>query len=104
MARYRVHRFDQIWRADGIEQRLTEPNPPGTNGQLECMTYLQSLSLRRSRAAPSALGRLRHGLQLRSPSQDPERLSPYEFICNAWIKEPGRFILNPIQQMQGLNT
>ena len=31
-------------------------------------------------------------------------LSPYEYICNAWIKEPGRFILNPIQQMQGLNT
>src|SRR5438094_8370719 len=22
-------------------------------------------------------------------------LSPYEYICNAWTKEPGRFILDP---------
>src|ERR1700704_3380497 len=77
-ARYRVHRFDQICRANGIEHRLTKPNHPWTNGQVEHEPYPQgsagqSLSLRRSRAAPSALGRLRHGLQLRSPSQDPER-------------------------------
>ena len=25
-ARYRVHRFDQICRANGIEHRLTKPN------------------------------------------------------------------------------
>ena len=31
-------------------------------------------------------------------------LSPYEYICNAWTNEPGRFILDPIQQMPGLNT
>jgi hypothetical protein len=31
-------------------------------------------------------------------------LSPYEYICSAWTKEPGRFILDPIQQMPGLNT
>ena len=31
-------------------------------------------------------------------------LSPYEYICNAWSKEPARFILDPIQQMPGLNT
>src|SRR5438045_130697 len=45
--------------------RAHEPYPQGSDGQ--------SLSLRRSRAAPSALGRLRHRLQLRSPSQDSER-------------------------------
>jgi transposase InsO family protein len=32
-ARYRVHRFDQICRAHGIEHRLTKPNHPWTNGQ-----------------------------------------------------------------------
>ena len=31
-------------------------------------------------------------------------LSPYEYICNAWSKEPARFILDPIQQMPGLNN
>jgi len=36
-ARYRVHRFDQICRANGIEHRLTKPNHPWTNGQVERM-------------------------------------------------------------------
>ena len=31
-------------------------------------------------------------------------LSPYEYICNAWTKEAGRFILDPIHQMPGLNN
>jgi len=26
-------------------------------------------------------------------------VSPDEYISNAWIKEPGRFTLDPIQQM-----
>jgi len=32
-----------------------------------------------------------------------EGLTPYEFICKAWTKEPARFTLNPIDQMPGLN-
>src|SRR5438477_9359002 len=36
-ARYRVHRFDQICRANGIEHRLTKPHHPWTNGQVERM-------------------------------------------------------------------
>jgi hypothetical protein len=31
-------------------------------------------------------------------------LTPYEYICKAWTKEPERFTLNPLQQMPGLNT
>lgn len=31
-------------------------------------------------------------------------LTPYEFICKAWTKEPTRFIVNPIHQMPGLNS
>jgi transposase-like protein len=30
-------------------------------------------------------------------------LTPYEFICKRWTSEPDRFILNPLQQMPGLN-
>jgi transposase InsO family protein len=36
-AHYRVHPFDQIYRATGIEHRLTKPNHPWTNGQVERM-------------------------------------------------------------------
>jgi hypothetical protein len=31
-------------------------------------------------------------------------LTPYEFICKLWTKEPDRFILDPLHQMPGLNT
>jgi hypothetical protein len=31
-------------------------------------------------------------------------LTPYEFICKTWTSQPERFILNPLQQMPGLNT
>jgi hypothetical protein len=29
-------------------------------------------------------------------------LTPYEYICKTWTKEPERFNLNPIHQMPGL--
>ena len=31
-------------------------------------------------------------------------LTPYEFICKLWTKEPERFILDPLHQMPGLNS
>jgi hypothetical protein len=31
-------------------------------------------------------------------------LTPYEFICKASTAQPERFILNPLQQMPGLDT
>jgi hypothetical protein len=30
-------------------------------------------------------------------------LTPYEFICRTWTKEPARFTIDPIHQMPGLN-
>ena len=30
-------------------------------------------------------------------------LTPYEFICKVWTKEPERFTLDPLQQTPGLN-
>lgn len=36
-ARYSVHMFDRICREHGIEHRLTKPNHPWTNGQVERM-------------------------------------------------------------------
>jgi transposase InsO family protein len=36
-ARFRGHPFDRVCRANGIEHRLTKPNHPWTNGQIERM-------------------------------------------------------------------
>ena len=30
-------------------------------------------------------------------------LTPYEFICKLWTKEPDRFTLDPLDQMPGPN-
>jgi transposase InsO family protein len=109
-ARYRVHRFDQICRASGIEHRLTKPNHPWTNGQVERMN-------RTLKEATVNRYHYDNHEQLRAHLADfvtaynfarrlkiLKGLSPHEYICNAWSKEPARFILDPIQQMPGLNT
>src|SRR2546430_8623809 len=104
-ARYRVHRFDQICRANGIEHRLTKPNHPWTNGQVERM----------NRTIKEATVNRYHydgHEQLRAHLADfvtaynfarrlkiLKGLSPYAYICDAWTKEPGRFILDPIHPM-----
>lgn len=31
-------------------------------------------------------------------------LTPYEYICKIWTKEPERFNANPTQHMSGLNN
>ena len=36
-ARWRVHMFDMLCDANGIEHRLTKPDHPWTNGQVERM-------------------------------------------------------------------
>jgi transposase InsO family protein len=109
-ARYRVHRFDQICSANGIEHRLTKPNHPWTNGQVERMNrtlkeatvkryYYETHDQLRSHLADfvSAYNFARRLKILRG-------LTPYEHICQAWTKQPDRFILDPIHQMPGLNT
>jgi transposase-like protein len=109
-ARYRVHRFDQICRANGIEHRLTKPNHPWTNGQVERMN-------RTIKEATVNRYHYESHEQLRAHLADfitaynfarrlkvLKGLSPYEYICNAWTKEADRFILDSIHQMPGLNT
>ncbi len=84
-ARYRVHRFNQICREHGIEHRLTKPNHPWTNGQVERMNrtikdephhqgrHRQALPLRQPRRAAAAPPALHRRLQPWPPAQDPAR-------------------------------
>jgi transposase InsO family protein len=109
-ARYRVHRFDQICRANGIEHRLTKPNHPWTNGQVERMNrtlkeatvnryYYETHDQLRAHLA-DFLAAYNFGRRLKTL----RGLTPYEHICQAWTEQPDRFILDPIHQMPGLNT
>src|SRR6266576_3638040 len=109
-ARYRVHRFNQICRANGIEHRLTKPNHPWTNGQVERMNRnLKEATVNRyhydgHEQLRAHLADFVTAYNFARRLKILKGLSPYEYICNAWTKEPGRFVLDPIQQMPGLNN
>ncbi len=116
-------RFDMICEANGIEHRLTKPNDPWTNGQVELIPLTvcrQTVAGQRNRTIKDATVKRFHSDdhdQLRTHLADfmaaynfARRLktlgglTPYEYICKIWTSEPDRFILNPIHQMPGLNT
>jgi hypothetical protein len=106
----RPMRFDSICDANGIEHRLTKPNHPWTNGQLERMNrtikvatikhfHYDSHDQLRAHLADflAAYNFVRRRKTLNG-------LTPYEYVCKIWTSEPDRFILDPINQMPGLNT
>ena len=106
----RPMRFDIICAANGIEHRLTKPNHPWTNGQVERMNrtikeatvkryYYDNHDQLRTHLS-DFLDAYNYARRLKTLSG----LTPYEYICKIWTSEPDRFILNPIHQMPGLNT
>ena len=108
-ARYRVHRFDQICRANGIEHRLTKPNHPWTNGQVERMNRtLKEATVKRyyyetHDQLRSHLADFVTAYNFARRLKTLNGLTPYEHICQAWTKQPDRFIFDPTHQMPGLN-
>jgi hypothetical protein len=104
------HPFDRACWRHGIEHRLTKPKHPWTNGQVERMNrtikeatvkryHYDSHDQLRSHVSDfvSAYNFARRLKTLRG-------LTPYEYICSIWTKEPERFRLDPIHQMPGQNT
>jgi transposase InsO family protein len=106
----RPMRFDMICEANGIEHRLTKPNHPWTNGQVERMNRtIKEATVKRFHY--DSHDQLRTHLSDFMAAYNFARrlktlggLTPYEYICKIWTSEPDRFILNPIHQMPGLNT
>jgi transposase InsO family protein len=103
------HIFDRVCDENGIEHRLTKVKHPWTNGQVERMNrtikeatvkrfhYDDHAQLRKHLA--DFVAAYNFGRRLKTL----KGLTPYEFICQCWTKEPERFRLNPIHQMPGLN-
>ena len=107
---FRTMRFDMICEANDIEHRLTKPNHPWTNGQVERMNrtikdatvkryHYDSHDQLRSHLA-DFLDAYNFARRLKTLSG----LTPYEYICKIWTSEPKRFIVDPIHQMPGLKT
>ena len=103
-------RFDIICEVNDIEHRLTKPNHPWTNGQVERMNrtikeatvkrfhYENHDQLRTHLADFMAAYNFARRLKMLSG------LTPYEYNAKIGTSEPERFIVNPIYQMPGLNT
>ncbi len=106
----RPMRFDMICAANGIEHRLTKPNHPWTNGQVERMNRtIKDATVKRYHyknrdQLRSHLGDFLDAYNYARRLKTLSGLTPYEYICKIWTSEPDRFILNPIHQMPGLNT
>ncbi len=109
-ARWRGHPFDRACERLGIEHRLTKPNHPWTNGQVERMNRtLKEATVRRYHYDTQAqlaahmsvfLDAYNFARRLKTLAG----LTPYEAICNAWTKDPDRFRLDPTHLMVGPNT
>ena len=109
-ARFRVHRFDQICAEHGIEHRLTKPNHPWTNGQVERMNRtIKDATVKRYHY--DSHDQLRQHLQLFIDAYNHGRrlktlrgLTPYEYVARIWTEDPVRFKTNPYRHSSGLNT
>jgi transposase InsO family protein len=106
----RQMRFDMICEANEIEHRLTRPNHPWTNGQVERMNRtIKDATVKRFHY--ESHDQLRAHLADFMAAYNFARrlktlggLTAYEYICKIWTSEPNRFIVDPIHQMPGLNT
>ena len=108
-ARYMTHMFDMRCRENGIEHRFTKINHPWTNGQVERMNRtIKDATVKRYHY--DSHDQLRQHLDDFVSAYNFGRrlkilkgLTPYEYICKIWTKEPERFTLDPIHQIPGPN-
>ena len=107
---FRAHAFEYACAKAGIDHRLTKPNHPWTNGQVERMNRtIKEATVRRY--FYDSHDRLREHLDLFLRAYNFAKrlkalkgLTPYEHICKAWTEQPKRFRLEPTQHMPGLNS
>ncbi|CAN7725510.1 integrase core domain-containing protein [Aminobacter sp. LjRoot7] len=109
-ASWRGHPFDRACWGHGIEHRLTKPNHPWTNGQVERMNRtLKEATVRRyhyetHRQLEDHLAAFLDGYNFARRLKTLRGLTPYEAICTAWANQPDRFRLDPVHLTSGLNT
>src|SRR6267154_5807140 len=109
-ARSMIHMFDMRCRENGIEHRLTKPNHPWTNGQVERMNRtLKEATVKRyhydnHRRLQSHLADFLAAYNFARRLKTLRGLSPHEYICKRWTENPDQFRLNPFHHTPGLNN
>lgn len=104
-----AHGFELVCAQNDIDHRLTRPNHPWTNGQVERMNRtLKEATIRRYYY--ESHDQLRAHLAAFVAAYNFARrlktlkgLTPFEHICKCWTEEPNRFIVDPTHLSPGLN-
>jgi hypothetical protein len=104
------HIFERVYQEYSIAHRLTKPNHPWTNGQVERMNCtLTDATVKTSHYQTH--DRLKAHLQAFLMAYNFAKrlktlhgLTPYEYICKCWQKEPERFTVNPCHHTLRLNS
>ncbi len=106
---FRAHAFEFACAKADIDHRLTKPKHPWTNGQVERMNRtLKEATVKRfyyethehfRQHLTDFVGAYNFARRLKTL----KGLTPYEYICSIWTKQPQRFKLNPTHLTLGPN-
>jgi transposase InsO family protein len=106
---FRAHAFEAACARLDIDHRLTKPRHPWTNGQVERMNRtLKEATVKRyyyetHDQLRAHLGDFVNAYNFARRLKTLKGLTPYEYVCKIWTKEPHRFNLEPTHQFPGLN-
>jgi transposase InsO family protein len=106
---FRAHAFEFACAKADIDHRLTKPKHPWTNGQVERMNRtLKEATVKRfyyetHQHFRQHLNDFVSAYNFARRLKTLKGLTPYEYICSIWTKEPQRFKLNPTHLSLGLN-
>jgi len=107
---FRAHAFELACVRNDIDHRLTKPNHPWTNGQVERMNrtlkeatvkryYYESHDQLREHLA-AFVDAYNYAKRLKTL----KGLTPFEYVTKCWTEEPNRFKVDPIHHSPGLNS
>jgi transposase InsO family protein len=106
----RRHPFQRACERHGIEYRLTKPNHPWTNGQVERMNRtLKEATMQRyhyesHEQLRQHLADFLAAYNFVNRLKTLQCLSPHEYVCQIWTEVPRRFRLDPGHYAAGLCT
>ena len=104
-----AHAFEYACAENNIDHRLTKPKHPWTNGQVERMNRtikdatVKRFYYERHDQLRMHLADFVTAYNFARRLKTLKGLTPYEYVCKLWTKEPQRFTLNPLHHMPGLN-
>lgn len=107
---FRAHAFELACAQADIDQRLTKPRHPWTNGQVERMNRtIKEATVKRFHYETHDQLRIHLSdfidtYNFARRLKTLQGLTPYEYVCKIWTKEPTRFKIDPTHQSLGPNS